>query len=286
MRDRFADLKALSKDQEEEEDDEFYSCVDEKELDQVAVVFEQGSPMDQIFEEVQSLQKEIALLRLDVARLGTQNSRFLTSVRRISTIKRDANAIARDIRVRGESIYSRLQELDKWRKELEDKHSSNSALVRIARTQYVSVMHTFHDAMFEYNQAEMAQREFCKTRIQRQAGIMGQEVSGEQIEEMIEAGQWNIFSQNVVTEGKTSRSALAEIEKRHKELLDLEGRVQEIHDLFLQMALLVEEQGCSLENIEANVRSTQDHLVKAESHIKRAIRSKQRNPCKKLFCCC
>ncbi|KAL1257499.1 hypothetical protein QQF64_010743 [Cirrhinus molitorella] len=47
--------------------------------------------------------------------------------------------------------------------------------------------------------------------------------------------------------------ALTEIENRHKELLELESRIREIHDLFFQLALLVEEQGPMVDNIEANV---------------------------------
>ncbi|KAJ8355726.1 hypothetical protein SKAU_G00185200 [Synaphobranchus kaupii] len=261
MRDRLGDLWTVSKGSED--DDELGGDVDEKELDPLAVVFDEECAMDQVFKEVRSLRQEIALLRMDVKRLGVQNTRFLTSVRRISAIKRDANSIARDIRVRGESIHARLQKLEAWYKELEEKHGANSALTRIARSQYVSVTRAFHAAMFEYNQTEVDQREHCKARIQRQVGIMGQQVTGEQIEEMIETGKWNIFSGNLVTEGRTSRSALAEIEKRHRELLDLEGRVRDIHDLFLQMALLVEVQGGTLENIQANVCSTQSHLGKA-----------------------
>ncbi|XP_036406136.1 syntaxin-11-like [Megalops cyprinoides] len=283
MKDRLSDLQMVTKDPD---DDEYFSEVDEKELDHQAVVFEENCTMDMVFKEAQSLRQEIALLRMDVKRLGVQNKRFLTSVRRISSIKRDASGIARDIRARGEGIYSRLQNLEAQRKDLEEKHGRNSALVRIVHSQYVSVTHAFHDAMFEYNQAEMAQREYCKTRIQRQLGIMGREITGDQIEEMIETGKWNLFSENLQTEGRTSRSALAEIENRHKELLDLEGRIREIHDLFLQIALLVEEQGSMLENIEANVCSTQDYVGKARSHIKKATRCKRKNPCKKMLCCC
>uniref|UniRef100_A0A8C3G5L2 t-SNARE coiled-coil homology domain-containing protein n=1 Tax=Cyclopterus lumpus TaxID=8103 RepID=A0A8C3G5L2_CYCLU len=76
------------------------------------------------------------------------------------------------------------------------------------------------------------------------------------------------------------------METRHKELLELEGRIRDIHELFFQMAQLVEEQGCMLDNIEANVGATQDYVVKATVQITRAVKYKKNNPCKKLFCCC
>ncbi|MBN3308020.1 syntaxin-11 [Amia ocellicauda] len=286
MKDRLGDLQVVTQDSSHEEREDDPSAVEDVEMEQQAVVFQDEHTMDDVFKEAQAIRQEISHLKVDVKRLGKQNTRFLTSVRRISSIKRDSNAIARDIKARGEGIYKRLQKMQTLSKDLETEHGLNAALVRMVRSQYISLTNSFQDAMFEYNEAEMTQRENCKTRIQRQVEIMGKEVTGDQIEEMIETGKWNVFSENLMTEGKTSRSALNEIENRHKELLDLESRIREIHNLFLQMALLVEEQGCMLDNIEANVSLTQEYVGKATYQIKQAVKYKKKNPCKQLFCGC
>lgn len=259
---------------------------DEEHLEHQAVVFEGDEVIDNLYREVHALRKEMQLLKLDVRRLNKQNTRFLTSVRRISSIKRDSNALGRDIKNRGKAIYARLEKMGKQSKELQEDQGPASAVTRMVRSQYVSLTAAFHSAISEYNEAEMKQRENCKTRIQRQAEIMGKEVSREQIDEMIETGKWNVFSDNVLLEGRSARSALNEIESRHKELLELEGRIREIHELFFQMAQLVEEQGSMLDNIEANVCATEDYVVKATAQITKAVRYKKSNPCKKLFCCC
>lgn len=259
---------------------------DEELLEQHAIVFQGEDVMDSIYKEAQTMRKEMLLLKLEVKRLGKQNTRFLTSVRRFSSIKRDSNALGRDIKARGEAIYTRLEKLGKLSKELEEEHGPTSAVARMVRSQYVSLTSAFHEAISEYNEAEMIQRENCKTRIQRQAEIMGKDVSRDQIDEMIETGKWNIFSDNLLLEGRTARSALNEIENRHKELLELESRIRDIHELFFQLALLVEQQGCMLDNIEANVGATEDYVAKAAVKIKQAVIYKKDNPCKKLFCCC
>ncbi|KAI7804937.1 syntaxin-11a [Triplophysa rosa] len=260
--------------------------VDDNEIEQHAMVFDGEDIMEDAFREAQSIQKAIAQLRMEVKRLGKQNTRFLTSVRRISSIKRDSNTIARSIKTKGDNLYARIQKMDALCKELEEKHTTNSALVRMVRHQFVSITGSFHEAMNEYNNAEMAQRDNCKTRIQRQAEIMGKEVTGDQIEEMIETGKWNVFSDDLLTEGRTARSALTEIENRRKELLELESRIRDIHELFFQLALLVEEQGPMVDNIEANVCSAEDYVVKAMTQIKKAVKYKKKNPCRQLFCCC
>lgn len=288
MRDRLTELQTCKPAQVEHGPAERNHTTegDGEHLPQRIIVFEGEDIMDNLYKDAHTLRKEMARLRLDVKALGKQNTRFLTSVRRISSIKRDSNALGRDIKARGESIYARLEKMGKQSKELDEKHGPTSALARMVRSQYLSLTTAFHDAMSEYNEAEMAQRENCKTRIQRQAEIMGKEVTREQIDEMIETGKWNVFSDNLLQEGRSARSALNEIESRHKELLELESRIREIQELFLQMARLVEEQGCMVDNIEANVFATQDYVAKATAEIKQAVKYKKNNPCKKLFCCC
>ncbi|CAL9686153.1 unnamed protein product [Knipowitschia caucasica] len=290
MRDRLLELQGLKSEDGDPRPDEDHGT-DEENWDEIllqqhAVVFQGEDVMEGIYKEAQVMRKEMLLLKMDVKRLSKQNTRFLTSVRRFSSIKRDSNALGRDIKAKGEAIYKRLENLGTLSQELEEKHGPTSAVVRMVRSQYVFLTSAFHGVMSEYNEAEMIQRENCKTRIQRQAEIMGKEVSREQIDEMIETGKCNVFSDNLLLEGKSARSALNEIESRHKELLELEGRIRDIHELFFQMAVLVEEQGSMLNNIEANVFATQDFVAKGTEQIKKAVRYKKNNPCKKIFCCC
>lgn len=283
MRDRLTDLQTFKPAEEEEVR---LHGGEEDEDEDLAVVFQGEDVMDGVYKEAQVLRKEMQLLKLDVKRLGKQSGRFLTSVRRISSIKRDSSALGRDIKHRGEALYARLQKLGKLSKDLEEEHGPTSAVSRMARSQCVSLNSAFHNAISEYNEAEMVQRENCKTRIQRQAEIMGKQVSREQIDDMIETGKWNVFSDNLLMEGRSARTALSEMENRQRELLELEQRIREIHDLFAQMASLVEEQGVMLDNIQANVGATQDYVAKANVQIKKAVKYQRNHPCRKLCCCC
>lgn len=286
MRDRLLDLQTSDLHAEEFEDEENQNGDDAEEQLERFLLFDGQETMAGLYKEAQALRKEMQLLRMDVRRLSKQNTRFLTSVRRISSIKRDGNALRRDIKARMNGTYARMEKLKKEGKALEEQPESSAALARMVQLQCVSLASAFHDIVCEYNEAEMSQRENCMTRIQRQANIVGKEVSKEQIEEMIETGKVNMFSDNVLLEGRSARSALSEIESRHKELLELENRIREIQALFAQMAHLVEEQGYKLENIEANMLVTQDYVAKAQVQVRKAVRYKRSNPCKKLFCCC
>ncbi|KAM9354977.1 syntaxin-11b.1 [Pholidichthys leucotaenia] len=294
MRDRLTDLQEIPGHPREPMEyaestiSDSFSNVDlEEELPHEAVMFDDSSPaLSEVFTQSQDIHKEVQLIRLEVKRLREQNSRMLHGTTNMSTIKRDSNAIGADIKSRAENVLAQLHSMDDTAHKLEETHGSNSAVTRIARTQYACLSNGFRDAMFDYNEAEMSHRENCKAQIQRQMEIVGREVTGEEVEEMIEAGKWNIFNDNIVTEGKTALSALSQVEKRHQELLDLENRVKGIHEIFLDIALLVEEQGPMLNDIQTNVQKTDEGIKDAIVKIGIAKRHDNSNPFKKMFCSC
>lgn len=287
MRDMLVRLQTISEEQEDYEPEfEPEYDVDKVSLSQEAVVFDNTSDIHSILEEAQSIRKEISLLHLEVERLSAHNERFGTSVRRLTLLKRDCDSIARHIQQRGEALYARLQALGTQSKQLEEKEGPNSAVGRIAHVQYDTLTRALHETMSDYNKAEETQRMACRGRIQRQASIMGTEITNEQLDVLVDKGGegWAELSMSLQTPGaRTSRWALCEIKGRHKELVELEARLKVVHELFLHMAMLVEEQGSMLNNIEANVGGTQEYVEKINVHMKKALQYKRKNPC--LQCC-
>lgn len=63
------------------------------------------------------------------------------------------------------------------------------------------------------------------------------------------------------------KNALYDIEERHKDLLNLERNVNEIHRMFVDLALLVSLQGDMIDNIEANVRNAKESVLHAEDDL-------------------
>ncbi|XP_038626068.1 syntaxin-11 [Tachyglossus aculeatus] len=282
MKDRLTELVELSR----QYDQQYPDSDDNTDSDREDIVFETDHLLKSMYGDIQAIQSENDLLMVDVRRLGKQNTRFLTSMRRLSSIKRDTNSIAKDIKVRGEGIHKKLQSMKTFIVAAAEKHGENSTTARISKAHYNVLFQGFQKVMHEYNQAEMNQRENCKIRIQRQLEIMGKDVSGDQIEDMFEQGKWDVFSENLLADVKGARSALNEIESRHKELQKLESRIQEVHDLFLQMAIVVEEQGDTLNVIELNLEKTQDFVGEAKAQVKRAVEYKKKNPCRTICCFC
>lgn len=293
MKDRLEHMHAFCEDQEDYQPD---LCspehdVDMVEIHQEAMVFNSPSIMDRLLNEAHSMHQENCLLQQEVELLVQNNEQVTIAVNELSTLKQDSNSIAKRIHQRSEALYIRLKALGELSQQLEEKEGPYAAVTRIARSQHTTLTRAFHAIMSDFNQAEENQKEECRVRLQRQASILGKEVTGEQLDMLVEGGGegWGELCHSLQTDGKSSQWALSEIQGRHKELVDLEDRLKEIRDLFLQMAMLVEEQGSMINSIEANVCGTQEYIDRVNVHIKKALEYKKKNPfqqcCACLPCC-
>ncbi|XP_070835779.1 syntaxin-11-like [Chaetodon trifascialis] len=240
--------------------------------------------LDGVLQEAQQIRLEIQQIQNDISELKDVNYQALNKTSYPAATKRDSNAIGADIKRRGEAVLERLRKMNDQRRELQAERGSSDPTVRIARTQYQCLSNALREVMFSYNDTEMSHREACKRQIQRQMEVVGREVSKEELEEMMESGELNVFSAQV--EGKTARSAFLQIESRHKELLELEKRIEGIQELFLDVAMLTEEQGAAVNNIQKHVQNTEVMVEDAVFQLDRANTSDKNNPFKRMFCCC
>ncbi|KAF6127518.1 syntaxin 1A [Phyllostomus discolor] len=126
--------------------------------------------------------------------------------------------------------------------------------------------------MSEYNSTQSDYRERCKGRIQRQLEITGRTTTSEELEDMLESGNPAIFASGIIMDSSISKQALSEIETRHSEIIKLENSIRELHDMFMDMAMLVESQGEMIDRIEYNVEHSVDYVERAVSDTKKAVK--------------
>lgn len=62
--------------------------------------------------------------------------------------------------------------------------------------------------------------------------------------------------------------------------------MKELRDLFMDIFMLVEEQGTFIDHIQTNVERTQDFVDASNEKFKLAARYKKKNPLRQLCCCC
>lgn len=286
MKDRLQELKQKTKGIELTQESRVFPEAEEQGvLVQQAVIYEREPVAERHLHEIQKLQETINSFAEDVQRFGQQQKSLVASMRRFSLLKRDST-IAKEIKIQAEHINRALGDLVKEVKKSEVENGPSSVVTRILQSQYAAMFRHFQQSMFLYNETIASKQEKCKTFIVRQLEVAGREVSEEEVNDMLHHGKWEVFNESLLTETSITKAQLSEIEQRHKELVSLENQVKDLRDLFIQISLLVEEQGESINNIEVMVTSTKDYVINTKEKFGLAVKYKRRNPCRVLCCCC
>lgn len=72
--------------------------------------------------------------------------------------------------------------------------------------------------------------------------LAGRTTTNEELEEMLEQGNSAVFTQGIIMDTHQAKQTLADIEARHADIIKLENSIRELHDMFMDMAMLVESQ--------------------------------------------
>ncbi|KAM9343327.1 syntaxin-19 [Pholidichthys leucotaenia] len=292
MRDRFAELqqKAQQFSDNPSENTNPFSGEDDDEdsvtagITPQAVVFEEEPVIQNFLSEAQRIRDDIITLEKEVQKFTQQQRTLVATMRRFSVMKKESS-ITRDIKYQAESLHRRLDNLSKQAQRTLEQHGP-AVITRIQRSQHAALYSKFQQVMRNYNEGLLTKQDRCKHFIIRQLEVLERDVTEEEVNEMMATGKWEVFNENLLNDARITRTQLSEIEQRHKELLSLENNMKELRDLFMDIFVLVEEQGEDIEHIQTNVERTQDYVAASNEKIKAAVRYKKKNPFRQLCCCC
>ena len=113
----------------------------------------------------------------------------------------------------------------------------------------------------------------------------GQEISDEKAEEMIESGESEkLFQKEFLEQGRGQIiETVQEIRERREAVREMERKLYELHQIFLDMASLVESQGEMLDNVEESVNKSVDYVQRGTKSLKQA-KDLQKSS-RKWMCC-
>lgn len=275
MKDRLQSLKPPA-DLEDDETQDF----DES----TTVVNVENTFMDQFFQHVATIRGNIDKIAQDVEQVKKMHSHMLSAAVQEQEVKDELERVMNDVKRTANSVRTNLKEMEQRINQQDSNSSYNQyAESRIRRCQHSTLARKFVEVMSDYNTTQSDYREKCKARIQRQLEITGKTKTSDEVEEMLEGGDPAIFTSDIVIETQQARQALGDIEARHRDIMNLEKSIQELHDMFLDMAMLVESQGEMIDRIEYNVEQAVDFVQSAKSDTKKAVKYQSKARRKKIF---
>ena len=93
---------------------------------------------------------------------------------------------------------------------------------------------------------------------------------------MLEQGNPAVFTQGIIMDTAAAKQTLADIEARHADIIKLETSIKELHDMFMDMAMLVDSQVSKENNFVAELKLTKlllqgEMIDRIEYHVEHAV---------------
>lgn len=189
-----------------------------------------------------------------------------------NTLEKELAAVQQmiiSIRTSLKNLYSDIRKLDP--SDIQKKIQSNIHSVLFKK---------FYDLVQTYQEKQLKAKKKFNERISRQVKLVNPLATDEEIAEVISSGSANVFSDYILH--SKAKDALVYVESKHREILLLEQSIRELHQLFVDMALLVDAQEEMLDVIQVNITNVAVSTKTATTEIKQA-NTHQRKSRKNFF---
>jgi len=129
--------------------------------------------------------------------------------------------------------------------------------------------------MKAYQNAQQKYKTDIKKKVARQVQIVKPDATEEEIENIMrsEGGRDALYRQQILAGGVNDqvKTTYAKVAGKYQDVLALEQSVAELHQMFLDMALLTEQQGELLDQIEFQVKQAGDYIEDANVDVYESI---------------
>ncbi|XP_060141113.1 syntaxin-4 isoform X1 [Globicephala melas] len=253
---------------------------DDEDKERVALVVHPGtarlgSPDDEFFQKVRTIRQTIVKLENKVRELEKQQVTILATPLPEESMKQDLQNLRDEIKQLGRDIRAQLKAIEPQKEEADENY--NSVNTRMRKTQHGVLSQQFVELINKCNSMQSEYREKNVERIRRQLKITNAGmVSDEELEQMLDSGQSEVFVSNILKDTQVTRQALNEISARHSEIQQLERSIRELHEIFTFLATEVEMQGETINRIEKNILSSADYVERGQEHVKMALESQKK----------
>ncbi|PIN18261.1 SNARE protein Syntaxin 1 [Handroanthus impetiginosus] len=239
--------------------------------------------LENFFKQVQEIEKQYEKLNTLLRKLqdAHEESKAVTKAAAMKAIKKRMEKDVDEVGKIARSIKSKIEELDKDNLANRQRPGcgKGSGVDRSRTATTVALKKKFKDRMSEFQTLrENIHQEYREVVERRVFTVTGTRADEETIDKLIETGDSEQIFQNAIREQGRGQvmDTLAEIQERHDAVRDLEKKLLDLQQIFMDMAVLVDAQGDMLDNIESQVSSAVDHVQSGNTALQKA-KSLQRN---------
>lgn len=234
-----------------------------------------GVNLDKFFEDVEGIKEELQEVERIHKRLmdSNESSKTLHNAKAIKDLRARMDSDINQALKRAKLIKGRLEALDRANtanRNLPGCGPGSSAdrtrvsIVSGLRKKLVDTMEKFRLLR------EQIAREYKETVERRYYTVTGEKPDEQTVETLISTGESETFLQKAIQEQGRGQvlDTLTEIQERHDAAKEMQKSLLDLHQIFLDMSVLVQSQGEQLDDIESQV-------ARANSYVRGGTRQLQ-----------
>ncbi|KAH7426960.1 hypothetical protein KP509_10G023900 [Ceratopteris richardii] len=239
--------------------------------------------MKPFFNQVDAIKDDMQKVRNLLSSLQNANmeSSTLTAASAVKRLRDRMDKDVEEVLKKVKKIKADLEDLD--RANLESRRlpgcGKGSSTDRTRMSVTNSLRNTLKDLMNEFQVLrEKMMHDYRQTIERRYYTITGKHADEHVIDEMIDTGESETFLQRAIQEQGRGQiiDTIKEIQERHESVKEIERNLMELHQIFLDMSVLVEAQGEQLNNIEIAVQGAASFVDRGAGDLQ-AAKKLQRN---------
>jgi t-SNARE complex subunit (syntaxin) len=227
--------------------------------------------MPEFFEEVGQIKNLMSLIRRNIKAIQDEYNKQQWS----ASVDSKKSGPLEELLDSTNSSALQIRNKLKAMKAENDRLPGDSAQKRIRSNMHNILSKKFIALVQEYQTLQNNYREKYRERVQRQAEIVKPGVSREEVDEMITTGG-NYFADKMLSDSKhlEAKNALISIQEQQRDIKHLEKSIQELNQVFIDMAALVEASQETVTKVEDNTTTSLaaagaavKHVTKAEEYL-------------------
>ncbi|KAG9445277.1 hypothetical protein H6P81_016617 [Aristolochia fimbriata] len=242
-----------------------------------------GATLDKFFEDVEGIKDELREVEKVQVRLeeGNESSKTLHNAKAVKELRARMDADAEQALKRAKVIKVKLEALDR-------ANAANRSLPGCGpgsssdrtRTSVVAGLRKkLKESMDKFRSLrDRIAADYKDTVRRRYYTVTGETPDEGTVEALISTGESETFLQKAIRDQGRGRilDTISEIQERHDAVKDVERNLLELHQVFMDMAVLVEAQGEQLDDIESHVNRANSFVRGGTNQLQQA-RKHQKN---------
>mmetsp|Transcript_10841 Transcript_10841/g.25859 ORF Transcript_10841/g.25859 Transcript_10841/m.25859 type:complete len:308 (-) Transcript_10841:256-1179(-) len=233
--------------------------------------------MEDFFREVDTIKSDIDAVSKAAKEIGKINEQSMraTTTSEEQKLSKMLKPLIDATNKRAKRTKNLLGLLKQETDQLKEQGKLNASDIRVRENMNTTLTKKFVDEMKAYQQSQQQYKTDIKKKVKRQVQVVKPDATDEEVDAVMksEGGRDALYKERILAGGVNDsiKTTYAKVAGKYQDVLTLEQSVAELHQMFLDFALLTEQQGELLDQIEFQVKQAGDYVEEANVDVHQAI---------------